>query len=306
MAHAGRARNKRLTGRQRGTPSAHRLNLSPTSVTRRPPRGVGNRRSSRDDDDVTFCIGIRVDEGIVALADTQIVRGDHVSTKFKLSELHIGDRSALIMTSGLRSVRDKIVARLEDAVADGSVECDRMHQLASEFGALLRTVRAEDEASLVAGGLTFNLHAILAGRLPGDQEPVVLEVFPEGNWVDVTTDAPYFVIGRSFYGKPILDRLLRHNTPIDEALSLAYLAFDATRTSVTDVDFPIDVAVMGVTETSFRKARFTANDLAQAREHWQTRLSQVVRELPNQWSSGLLPTHLAPSARLAPPTPDRT
>ena len=255
---------------------------------------------------MTFCIGIRVDEGIVALADTQIVRGHHVSTKFKLSELHIGDRSALIMTSGLRSVRDKVVARLEDAVADGSAECARMHQLASEFGALLRIVRAEDEESLVAGGLTFNLHAILAGRLPGDQEPVVLEVFPEGNWVDVTTDAPYFVIGRSFYGKPILDRLLRHDTPIDEALSLAYLAFDATRTSVTDVDFPIDVAVMGVKETSFRKARFTADDLAQARDHWQTRLSEVVRELPNQWAVGLLPTHLVPATRLAPSSTPHT
>lgn len=238
---------------------------------------------------MTFCIGIRVDEGIVALADTQIVRGDHVSTKFKLSELQVGDRCALIMTSGLRSVRDKVVARLEDAVADGSVAVDRMHQLASAFGGLLRAVRAEDEASLVAGGLKFNLHAILAGRLPGDQEPVVLEVFPEGNWVDVTTDAPYFVIGRSFYGKPILDRLLRHDTPIDDALLLAYLAFDATRTSVTDVDFPIDVAVMGTADTSFRKARFTADDLARTRDHWQTRLSEVVRELPSEWTLGLLP-----------------
>jgi len=276
------------------------------SVPRASPGGVGNGRSPRDDGAVTFCIGIRVDDGIVALADTQIVRGDHVSTKFKLSELHIGDRSALIMTSGLRSVRDKIVARLEDAVADGSVECDRMHQLASAFGALLRKVRKEDEASLVAGGLTFNLHAILAGRLPGDQEPVVLEVFPEGNWVDVTTDAPYFVIGRSFYGKPILDRLLRHDTPIDEALSLAYLAFDATRTSVTDVDFPIDVAVMGVTETGFRKARFTVDDLAQAHEHWQTRLAEVVRELPNAWATGLLPANGPRSAHPAPAPMDRT
>ncbi|HUF99379.1 MAG TPA: hypothetical protein VMM60_14715 [Ilumatobacter sp.] len=237
---------------------------------------------------MTFCIGIRVDEGIVALADTQIVRGEHTSTKFKLSELTIGDRSALVMTSGLRSVRDKIVARLEDALADGTVRCDRMHQLASEFGALLRTVRDEDEASLVRGGLRFNLHAILAGRLPGDQEPVVLEVFPEGNWVDVTTDAPYFVIGRSFYGKPILDRLLRHNTPIDEALQLAYLAFDATRTSVTDVDFPVDVAVMRTAEVNFHKGRFTVDDLAPVHDHWQSRLAEVVRELPNEWASRLL------------------
>ncbi len=279
------------------------MNMPSERRARRCPRcpvGLGTVARHTMMSPVTFCIGIRVDDGIVALADTQIVRGDHVSTKFKLSELHIGDRSALIMTSGLRSVRDKIVARLEDAIADGSIECDRMHQLASAFGSLLRTVRAEDEASLVAGGLTFNLHAILAGRLPGDQEPVVLEVFPEGNWVDVTTDAPYFVIGRSFYGKPILDRLLRHNTPIDEALSLAYLAFDATRTSVTDVDFPIDVAVMGLAETSFRKGRFTADDLAQAHDHWQSRLAEVVRELPNDWATGLLPNHRAPSTQERP------
>ena len=74
---------------------------------------------------MTFCIAVRVSEGVVALADTQIVRGAHVSTKFKLSELQVGGRSAMIMTSGLRSVRDKVMARLTDGIAEWNRQLEK-------------------------------------------------------------------------------------------------------------------------------------------------------------------------------------
>jgi putative proteasome-type protease len=66
---------------------------------------------------MTFCIGIRIDAGLIALADTQIVRGEQVSSKAKLSMFEVGDRRLFLMTSGLRSVRDKAVSRLEDRLA---------------------------------------------------------------------------------------------------------------------------------------------------------------------------------------------
>ena len=65
---------------------------------------------------VTFCVGVRVRGGLVGLADTQIVKGGEVSSKAKLSLHQHGGHQFFVMTSGLRSVRDKVVVRLEDAL----------------------------------------------------------------------------------------------------------------------------------------------------------------------------------------------
>jgi putative proteasome-type protease len=237
---------------------------------------------------MTFCIGIRVREGLVALADTQIVRGEQISSKAKLSTLSVGDRTAFLMTSGLRSVRDKAVLRLEDDLPRAAPGLHRVHPLATAFGDQLKRVRAEDEAALAAGGLSFNLHAILGGQFDGDAEPALFHVFPEGNWVDATPDSPYFVIGRSPYGKPILDRLLRYETPLRQALALAYLAFDATRASVVDVEFPIDVVVLPRGARRVRHARFTAAQLRPARDWWQERLHDALDAFPMAWSASVL------------------
>ena len=235
---------------------------------------------------MTFCIGVRVREGLVALADTQIVRGEQISSKAKLSQFAQGDRSAFLMTSGLRSVRDKTVMQLEDALV-GQPPFARVHQLASAFGNELKRVRGEDEQALKAGGLSFNLHAILGGQLERDAEPVLFQVFPEGNWVDATPDSPYFIIGRTSYGKPLLDRLLRYDTPLDQALALAYLAFDATRASVVDVDFPIDVMVLHAGSQALHRSRFSAAELGTAHAWWHERLRSALAAFPMDWSKRL-------------------
>jgi putative proteasome-type protease len=236
---------------------------------------------------VTFCVGVRVAGGLVGLADTQIVKGSEVTSKAKLSlHDHFG-RRYFVMTSGLRSVRDKVVLRLEDALAAQPKACVRLHQIATAFGDQLRHVRAEDGPSLEAGGLRFNLHAIIGGQLAGDAEAQLFLVYPEGNWVTATDDAPSFIIGRTAYGKPILDRLLTPATPLPQAIALAYLAFDATRASVVDVEFPIDVVVM--TDGEVRDQRFEADELASAHDSWHGHLHDALLALPTEWSAGLLP-----------------
>lgn len=244
---------------------------------------------------MTFCIALRVADGVVALADTRIVRGSSVSNKFKISNLPVDDGAAVVMTSGLRSVRDKAIARLEDGIVEGRVRADRLHELASALGDELKRVRVEDGASLAGSGLSFNVNGILAGRLNNDPEPEVIHLYPEGNWVSVAPEAPYVIIGRSYYGKPILDRLLHFDTPLGDALSLAYLAFDATRASVTDVDFPIDVGVLGNGDDQFRRARFEGEDLAAAHSWWTHQLATAVRTLPSDWADVLWQAPAEPS-----------
>ena len=235
---------------------------------------------------MTFCVGVRVGDGLVGLADTQIVKGGEVSSKAKLS-LHVhGDRPFFVMTSGLRSVRDKVVLRLEDELAARPEPLSRLHHVATAFGDELRHVRTEDGPSLEDGGLRFNLHAIIGGQLADDDEPALFMVYPEGNWVIATDDAPSFIIGRTSYGKPILDRLLTPDTPLAQAVVLAYLAFDATRASVVDVGFPIDVVVL--TDGTLREQRFEPEQLAAAQQCWHDHLQAALLAMPTDWAAGLV------------------
>jgi putative proteasome-type protease len=237
---------------------------------------------------VTFCIGVKVDAGLVGLADTQVVRGDEVSSKAKLSRHRHGERELFVMTSGLRSVRDKVVLRWEDELAARPQPHRRLHALVSNFGDHVRSVRAEDGPSLGESHLHFNSHTIIGGQLADDPEPSLFLVYPEGNWVVATDDAPYFIIGRTSYGKPILDRLLTAKAPLQEAVALAYLAFDSTRASVVDVDFPIDVVLHVGAERDLRHQRFQAGELEHAHASWSRALAAALDEFPIDWATALL------------------
>lgn len=233
---------------------------------------------------MTFCIGIRVRAGLVALADTQIVRGGEVSSKAKLSEFDHGGHPIFLMTSGLRSIRDKAFTRVEEELAEVEPPHTRLHHLATAFGDQLKQVRVEDGESLETARLRFDTHAIIGGQLPDDDGPALFLVYPEGNWIEATEDSPYFVIGRTSYGKPILDRLLRYDTPLPQVVALAYLAFDSTRASVTDVDFPIDVIVYDAAGGGVHRHRFDVEQLADAHTFWHDRLLTALDEFPMSWA----------------------
>ncbi len=237
---------------------------------------------------MTFCVGIKVNEGIVALADTRIVRGSEQVNKQKLAEFQLNGQALFTMTSGLRSVRDKTLAYIDETLRTETVVRDRLYQFANLFGDQLRRVKEEDGPSLASSGHTFNLHAIIGGRLSEDASPQLYYIYPEGNWVEVAIDSPYFLIGRTYYGKPILDRLLRSDTKLSSAIALALLAFDATRTSVTDVDYPIDLAVLKNHDTTLRFHRYSEADLAETTHQWAEDLTNSLANLPMHWASPLL------------------
>jgi putative proteasome-type protease len=237
---------------------------------------------------MTFCLGIKVRQGLVALADTQIVKGSERLSKIKITLVNHGARPLFIMTSGLRSVRDKTIIYLEEELNSQVSPYERLYQVANAFGEQLRRVWQEDGEALTRNGLVFNLHAIIGGQLGTDPEPTMFYIYPEGNWIEAAADTPYFVIGRTPYSKPILDRFLSVDTTLGVAVGLAYLAFDATRISVTDVDFPLDMLVFDAARQRFNQRRFTAEMLATPREWWQQRLQAALTELPLSWAAPLL------------------
>ena len=232
---------------------------------------------------MTFCLGIKVNGGLVGIADTRVISGnENISARKVTVFKHNGD-SMFLMTSGLRSVRDKAVTYFEDYLKQREEPFDRLFKVANAFAAQLRTVAVEDKEALEASGLTFNIHCLLGGQLANDPEPKLYLIYPQGNWVEVTQETPYAIIGSPGYGKPVLDRTLKYSDSMQFAMKVGCLAFDSTRISAADVDFPIDVVLYFSERRQMIERRFEKEDLVEISEGWQERLRNSVTNLPSEW-----------------------
>jgi len=238
---------------------------------------------------MTFCVGIKVQGGLIALADGRITAGTQLTSARKISMHGADPNRFLVMTSGLRSVRDKTVAYLERRMAEPDVgRFAYMMDAVEAFAACLRRTATEDKAALTESGLDFNLHAILGGQMPQDREPSLFLVYPEGNWIQVDERTPYLAIGKTAYGKPILDRALRADTSMAAALKIAYLSFDSSRVSSADVGFPIDMVSFSVTDRVWRQTQFDDDELMTQRLWWNANLKGLVERMPDgPWVSAL-------------------
>ncbi|MGH6946806.1 MAG: peptidase [Kiloniellales bacterium] len=245
---------------------------------------------------MTYCLAIKVQEGLVCLADGRLTAGSQVTNARKLSQHGSENARFCVMTSGLRSLRDKTIAYLERALRDTRSAPDNMLQAVEIYCRALRQVGEEDGAALEKAELPFNLHAIVAGRLGGDGTPQVFLVYPEGNWIEIDERTPYLSIGATAYGKPILDRALKHDTPLRTALKLAYLSFDSTRFSSADVGFPIDLLTLPRGDKRWRAAHYEYDDLMEQRTWWNRHITELAGKMPDgPWLDTLLPPPGAPS-----------
>jgi len=233
---------------------------------------------------MTFCLGMSVQEGLVGIADTSITSGTEVTIARKIKSFSIANGQLFIMTSGLRSVRDKTLTYFEDDIEGGLLdECNRLYRVVNGLSDSIRKVAAEDKAALLESGLGFDIHALVGGRLSGDEGHKLYMVYPEGNWVEVGQNTPYAIIGARGYGKPVLDRTLVYTDSLLFALKVGCLAFDSTRISASGVDFPIDVVLYYGASGELVEHRYMYEDFQEISTWWQDRLRTSVLELPSEW-----------------------
>lgn len=225
-----------------------------------------------------------VKEGLVGIADTRITSGNEVITARKIKSFTVPNGQFFIMTSGLRSVRDKALTYFEDVVDDGGLEtCNRLYKVVNSFAGSLRQVADEDKAALSESGLGFDIHALVGGKLSDDKGHKLYLVYPEGNWVEIGQNTPYYIIGARGYGKPVLDRTLVHTDSLLFALKVGCLAFDSTRLSASGVDFPIDVVLYFGETGEMVEHRYEYEDFQEISNWWQDRLRTSVQDLPSEW-----------------------
>ena len=237
---------------------------------------------------MTFCAAIKIKDGLVGISDTRLTSGAERTTARKVTIHQHGKHSMFLMTSGLRSVRDKALTYFEEVIEQQDTNFDKLYKAVNAFAEQVRIVAHEDKEALKESGLNFNLFSIIGGQLEKDKEHKLYMLYPQGNWVEVGKGSPYFLIGESSYGKPIIDRVLRYESSMDMALKLAYLAFDSTRISAVDVDFPIDVVLYKRDSYEVVQHRFEREDLQHLPEWWQDRLRKSVEEMPDEWVSEAL------------------
>ncbi|MCU0467644.1 MAG: peptidase [Arcicella sp.] len=215
---------------------------------------------------MTYCLGIKVKNGLIAIADNRITAGTEVYSNKKVSIHEVGNHSLFIF------------------------KFDYMFEAVNAFGEMIRRVADEDKATLKAEGYNFNLHSIIGGQMPNDEEHKLFLVFPEGNWIEINEGLKYQIIGNSNYGKPLLNRALSYETPIEEALKLGFLSFDATQVSASDVDYPIDVIVYHKNSFHLIEHRLEKKQMEGVTKQWNDLLKTSVDSLETDWIKDVLGT----------------
>ncbi len=229
---------------------------------------------------MTFCLGIKTKHGLIGLSDTRITSGNETTTSKKVYTVNREKHSFFIMSSGLRSVRDKAITYFSEVIEEQDHNFDKLYKAVNEFGNQIRRVDKEDKENIEKSGLSFNLYTIIGGQLEEDKEPKLYLLYPQGNWIEIRRGTPFVIIGNTGAGNPVLRRSLNYEEPLDYALKCAFLAFDATRISTNDVDYPIDTVILENDQYHIFENRFEQKELEHISAFWNNRLREAIRVLP--------------------------
>jgi len=217
---------------------------------------------------MTYCLGIRLDAGIVLMADTRTHAGvDNVARYRKLfTWQRPGEAAVGLCCAGNLSLTQAVVNAVEEGVesagerAPSVLDAPSMFAVARLVGDTLRQISAEHSAALSTAGVAASASILVGGEV-GDGSPRLFLVYDAGNFIEAEADTPYFQIGELKYGKPILDRVVTVTTPIATALKAGFISMESTTRSNLSVGLPLDVAVIPAGERCFSmRRRFEDSD----------------------------------------------
>lgn len=236
---------------------------------------------------MTYCVAIRLDDGIVFLSDSRTNAGvDQISTFRKMTVMERpGERVLVLLSAGNLALTQAVRQRLIEREADDEGSIWRVPSLveaAHLVGDAVREVHERDAPTLQEFNIEFNCSFLLGGQIAGEGCRLFL-IYAAGNFIETTAENPYFQIGESKYGKPILDRVITPTTPLDEAAKCALISMDSTLRSNLSVGLPLDLLCYEA--GSLHVTRFALIDernryFEMIRSSWGQRLKQVFTEIP--------------------------
>ena len=238
---------------------------------------------------MTYCVGLRLAEGLVLLSDTRTNAGvDNISTFNKMHVVeHPGERLVCMMTAGNLSLSQIVVNMVQEGFASETLDgtfslatTPSMFATAQLVGEAIRKAFAAHGEAMRGQGISFDVSILLAGQIAG-RRMRLFQIYSAGNFIEATEETPFLQIGEHKYGKPILDRAARYDTPLYDAIKLVLVSMDSTLRSNLSVGLPIDLLV-------YRKDACRVD--LRRRIHGD---DPYFRQISEQWSSALREAYLA-------------
>ncbi|HVK53041.1 MAG TPA: 20S proteasome subunit A/B [Pseudoxanthomonas sp.] len=237
---------------------------------------------------MTYCVGIEVDQGLVFAADTRTSASfDDVRVHRKMHTFEYpGERVFVLLSAGNLATTQLTISRLQSDVGDGAPRNLRsfrhLYEVAEYVGEVLVASQAKVGNDAQHSGVSVQSTLILGGQIAGER-PGLYMIYPLGNCIAASPETPYLQIGESKYGKPILDRILRPETSLENAARCALVSLDSTIRSNLSVGMPIDLILLRSGDLKLTQQMRLEGDTplyAEIHDSWSQKLEAAVHSLP--------------------------
>jgi putative proteasome-type protease len=239
---------------------------------------------------MTYCVGTLLDAGMVFASDSRTNAGvDHISSYRKMHTFVAeGERVIVLLTSGNLSLTQSTISLLDHNCKKPDAQrtvmnATSMYEVAELTGTALREVRLRDGAYLQQSNVDSSASFIIGGQIRGEKQRL-FNVYTEGNFIEATRETPYFQIGESKYGKPVIDRVVKAGTGLIEATKCVLVSFDSTMRSNISVGLPIDLVIYSrdSLRVGFQRHIEESDDyFSMIHKQWGEGLRRVFAQLPD-------------------------
>jgi putative proteasome-type protease len=236
---------------------------------------------------MTYCLAVKLGSGMLFASDSRTSASiDNIASFRKTHHFSIpGEREIFLLNAGNLGTTQEVISILHreiDQNADNNIlALDSLFDVARRIGDTIKAVM-EHLPQSVPGGVDFTCSFLVGGQIKNESQRLFM-VYAQGNFIEATKDTPFFQIGESKYGKPMLDRVISYNTSISDALKCALVSFDATMRSNLSVGLPIDLSCLHVTDTISEAGFAIAKPLmCRIDEH-----NKSYKKLSHDWREGL-------------------
>lgn len=240
---------------------------------------------------MTYCVGLKLKAGLVLLSDTRTNAGvDNIARFRKMFVFEEpGERVVALMCAGNLGITQGVITHVTAAVKRSKIDteiesvmtCDTLYRGAQLVGEAMREVQKRDRADIEAQGSAADATIIMAGQRQGGELRLFL-IYTAGNFIEAGEDTPYLQIGEHKYGKPILDRVIRPDTSMEEAVKAVLVSMDSTVRSNLSVGMPLDLCIIPIDEFKAKTQRIESDhkEFRQISDSWTQSLKNAFNALP--------------------------
>lgn len=234
---------------------------------------------------MTYCVAMCLADGVVFASDSRTNAGvDHIAVFKKLHAFHFEDRVIVLQTAGNLATTQSVISLLKQQLhqeGENLRTVSSLYDAATLIGKLVRSIIVRDSGQ-EQSHVNFGCNILLGGQIQGEPHRL-FHIYPEGNFIEATADTPYFQIGESKYGKPIIDRIVQYKTPLETAMQCALISIDSTLRSNLSVGLPLDILIYPTDSYSidqqYRICETHPHFLA-LRKAWGEGLQNLFKDLP--------------------------